>query len=115
MTEKETKSYWSDCAQVFFDSGYGWGVMEDGRTICLGNENAILEAFQTGKLDSELSPLQRAHLGKILECREAEGFGTREGDMVGAGHDGTARRKQKATRKLDKKQRLALRSAHKKY
>jgi len=69
MTEKETRDYWSECGQVFFIGGIGYGLTEELETIPLGNEADILETFETGKLPDYLMPRQRQVLEKILEYR----------------------------------------------
>ncbi len=110
--QKEPKGRWSDCGQIFFCDGKGYGLTEGLRTICLGSENDIKKFFETGEVNSELAPIQRQVLAEILDYRKEEGYGTaatRAGDMERASNNGTSRRKPKATRSLAFRKRFPLR------
>ena len=41
MADKETKDYWSECGQIFFYSGKGYGLTDRLQTVCLGSEDDI--------------------------------------------------------------------------
>jgi len=112
MADKETKDYWSECGQIFFYSGKGYGLTDTPRTICLGSEEDIKKFFETGELNNELNPIQRQVLREIQEYRREQGIGTsdtRATDMVRTGDNGIAGRKPKATRLLAPRKRLPLR------
>ena len=49
MSEKP-KDYWSECEQIFFHHGKGYGLTETLETVCLGKEEDILKALETGEL-----------------------------------------------------------------
>ena len=121
MTEKETRDYWSECGQVFFLDGYGWGLTEELERISLGKEEDIKRFFDTGELSDKLHPSQKQVLRQIWEYRETgkygkgEENGIREADMVRAGNDGAIGSKQEAVSTTKKGQRLALRASHKKH
>jgi len=66
---KEHRDHWSDCGQVFFTGGVGYGLTDQLKTIPLGHETDILEAFKTGELPDYLKLLQRQVLSSILEYR----------------------------------------------
>ena len=66
----DTRNYWSDCGQVFFCDGKGYGLTDTLRTICLGNEDDIKKFFDTGELNNGISSTQRQVLNKILEYRK---------------------------------------------
>jgi len=110
--KEKTKDYWSECGQVFFTYGRGYGLTEDLRTICLGKEADIKKFFETGEMAKELNPLQRQVLTGIADYRKEEGFG--QSDTGGAGMEraanyGAARGKQKTTGLLASRKRLPLR------
>ncbi len=112
MSDKEPKDYWSECGQILFHYGKGYGLTKDLRSICLGNETDIKKFFGTSELNNELNPTQRKVLNGILEYRKEEGIGTtdtRAADMERAGNNGTSRRKPKAVRLLTSRKRLPLR------
>ena len=71
----ETKDYWSDCSQVYFLDGYGWGIAEKGGSICLGLEEDILRFFETGELNGKFHQKQEEVLLRILEFRKEEEYG----------------------------------------
>jgi len=72
----ETKTYWSECGQVFLGGGYGWGITSNLQNVCLGKEEDIKKFFDTEQLNSNLTPIQRQVLNGILEYRKEEGIGT---------------------------------------
>ena len=113
MSDKESRDYWSDCGQVFFCGGTGFGLTHTLQTICLGNEDDIRKFFNTGELNDKLNPTQRQVLNGILGYRKEQciGTNTRAADMVRTGNNGASRRKQKATRLLAFRKRLPLRSS----
>ncbi len=114
----DARNYWSDCDQVFFCDGKGYGVYwnkETGElpTICLGTEEDIKKFFETGELNNELNPTQRQVLSGILDYRKENVIGTtdtRAADMERAGNIGASRHKPKATRLLTSRKRLPLRA-----
>ena len=112
MSERETKDYWSECGQIFFTGGHGYGLTPQLRTICLGKEEDIKKFLETGELNGKLNPTRKQVLGGILEYRQEEGIGTtdlRTTSMERAGNNGASRRKPKATRLLASRKRLPLR------
>ena len=112
MSNKEHKDYWSDCGQIFFCAGKGYGLTDNLQTICLGNEEDIKKFFETGELNNGLQPIQRIVLTQIREHRKEQGIGTtdtRAADMERAGNNGASRHKPKATRLLTPRKRLPLR------
>lgn len=112
MSDKEPKDYWSECNQIFFHYGKGYGLTDTLQTICLGNEDDIRKFLDTGELSNELNPTQRQVLSGILDYRKEQGIGTtdsRATDMVGAGNNGASRYKPKATRLPTIRKRLPLR------
>ena len=112
MSDKETRDCWSECEQIFFHYGKGYGLTETLETVCLGKEEDIKRFFETGELNNELNPIQRQVLSQIQEYRKEQGIGTtdtRAADMERAGNNGASRRKPKATRLLASRKRLPLR------
>ena len=107
--QAETKDYWSECGQVYFLDGWGWGLTEKGHTIGLSKEKDILKIFETGQLNGDLHPKQKEALNLILDYRKEEGYGSGTGSMERDGDNGTAGRKPKAIRPLKKRKRLPLR------
>ena len=67
------RDYWSDCGQVFFCDGTGYGLTEYLRTILLGKEKDIKKFFETGEANDNLNPTQRRVLRTIQEYRREEG------------------------------------------
>jgi hypothetical protein len=111
----ETRDYWSDCEQVYFLDGYGWGVAATGDRICLGKEEDILNFFETGELNKDLHPKQREVLMQIKEYREENGFGESNigtKSVVGESAARTSRNRQKNTRLLETRKRLSLCKTH---
>lgn len=112
MVEKETRDYWSECRQIFFHYGIGYGITPELKTVPLGKEEDIQKALNSGGLNSDLTSLQKQVLVSIMEYRKEEGIGTtatRGTDMERAGDNGTSRRKPKAIRLLTLRKRLSLR------
>ena len=66
---------WSEDGQIFFCEGYGWGLTETLKTICLGKEADIKKFFDTGELNNELDPTRKQVLNGILEYRKEQGIG----------------------------------------
>ncbi|MFC1874861.1 helix-turn-helix transcriptional regulator [Chloroflexota bacterium] len=77
MSDKEPRDYWSECRQIFFHYGKGYGLTDHPRNICLGNEDDIRKFFETGKLNNEFNPIQRQVLSGILDYRKEQGIGQR--------------------------------------
>ena len=112
MSNKEPKDYWSECGQIFFHYGKGYGLTDSLQTICLGNEDDIKKFLETGELNNELNQTQRRVLSGILDSRKEQGIGTtdtRAADMVRAGNNGAFRHKPKAARLPAIGKRLPLR------
>jgi hypothetical protein len=110
--QNETRDYWSDCGQVYFLNGWGWGLTEKGQRISLGREEDIMRFFETAKLNGNLHPKQKEALNWILAYRKEEGFGESTSGTTGMerkGDYGTIRRKSKATRSLTSRERIPLR------
>ena len=74
MSDKQ-KEYWSDCNQVYFLDGWGWGFTEKGQRICLGKEEDILRFFEVRQLNGHLHPEQKDALNWILQYRKEQGYG----------------------------------------
>ena len=112
MSEKEPRDYWSDCGQVFFHYGKGYGVTDTLQNICLGNESDIKKLLDTGEASDSFNHKQLEVLKQIIIFRREEGIGTtatRAADMERAGDNGASRRYQKAARLLTARKRLPLR------
>ena len=112
MNVKTSKLYWSECGQICFVDGKGYGLTPELRSICLGEEEDIKKFFDTSELNGKLNPTQRQVLTGILEYRQEEGIGqstTGTTGMERAGNNGATRRKPKATRLLASRKRLPLR------
>lgn len=110
LSEK-VKDYWSECGQVFFCGGKGFGLTDTLQTICLGSEDDIKKFFETGELNHELNPTRRQVLNGILDYRKEQDIGTNTGtaNMERAGNNGASRHKPKAARLLTPRKRLPLR------
>jgi hypothetical protein len=111
MSDKR-RDYWSDCGQVFFLDGWGWGLTEKCQRICLGKEEDILKFFETGELNGDFHPKQKRELSWILEYRKEQGYGqstSRTAGMEREGNNGVIRRKSKAIRSLTSRERIPLR------
>lgn len=111
----EPKDHWSDCGQIFFHYGKGYGLTDSLETICLGDEDDIKKFLETGELNNEFHSTQRQVLKAILDYRKEQGIGTRKTDMVGTGTNGIAGSEQKAVSPATPRKRLAMRSSHKKH
>ena len=112
MADKEIKDYWSECGQIFFYSGKGYGLTDRLQTICLGGEDNIKKFLDTGELKNELNQFQRQVLNTILDYRKEQGIGTtdtRAAYMERAGNNGASRHKPKAVRLFTSRKRLPLR------
>jgi len=70
QTDKQIKSYWSNCGMVFFTGGYGWGLTESCRTISLGKEDNVNIFLKEGKLNANVTLEQLQVLRIIQEYRE---------------------------------------------
>ncbi len=70
MNEKEPKATWSDCDQVFFTGGKGWGLTDSLQTICLGKEEDIKKFLETWELNPDLRPVQRQVLLEIQNYKK---------------------------------------------
>ena len=112
MSEKISKLYWSECRQICFVDGKGYGLTDTLQTICLGCETDIKKFLEVGEVSNSLSPKQLEVLRQIQIFRREEGIGTtgtRTADMERAGDNGASRRKPKAARLLTVRKRLPLR------
>ncbi len=111
MSEKDHKDYWSDDGQICFVDGKGYSLTPELRSICLGDEQDILNALNGGEIKEDLT-LQRQVLASIIKYRKEEGIGqsdTRTADMERAGNFGASKHKPKAVRLLTPRKRLPLR------
>jgi hypothetical protein len=54
MSDKKPKDYWSECGQIFFHYGAGYGLTSELKNIPLGSEEDIKKYFETGKLSDQL-------------------------------------------------------------
>ena len=112
MSDKEPKDHWSECGQIFFHYGVGYGSTKELRRITLGSEEDIQVYFETGKLNDQLYPVQKEVLQEILYYRKEQGIGQsiiRTTDMERAGNNGASRHKSKAVRPFTARKRLPLR------
>ena len=108
----KNKDHWSECSQVFFCDGKGYGLTDTLQTVCLGTEEEINSYFGGGGLNNELNTTQRQVLSGILDYRRELGIGTTDNGAAGmerAGINGSSRCKPKATRLLSPRKRLPLR------
>jgi hypothetical protein len=113
MSDKETRDYWSECEQILFHYGKGYGLAETLETVCLGKEEDILKALETGELPDCLTPKERKALAWVIEYRKEQGIGTTDtsgADMERAVNNGATRHKPKTARLLTPRKRLPLRS-----
>lgn len=109
----DTRDYWSECEQIFFHYGKGYGLTEALETVCLGKEEDLLKALEAGELPDCLTPKERKALAWVIEYRKEQGLGTTgtgAADMERAGNNGATRRKPKTARLLTPRKRLPLRS-----
>lgn len=110
--QKGPKGLWSDCGEIFFCDGKGYGLTATLQTIGLGRKEDIEKFFSTGEINKELNSTQIQVLTEIQGYRKEEGYGTaatRAGDMERASNNGTSRHKPKATRSLAFSKRFPLR------
>ena len=115
MTDKKPKDYWSECGQVFFHYGVGYGLTKELKNIPLGSEEDIKKYFETGELNDKLKPKQKELLTEILDYRKEQGIGNiRTTGMERAGNHGPTRRKKRATRQIASRKKLSLRSPQQK-
>ncbi len=108
MSDKQ-RDYWSDCSQVYFLDGYGWGITEKGGRICLGLEEDILRFFETGELNGKFHQKQEEVLLRITEFRKEEEYGEstiRTANLVRANNNGGAGANKKAVRLPTARKRL---------
>ena len=69
------RDYWSEGGQIFFSSGWAWGVAPNLRRICLGKEEDILRAL-SGSIsmgDTKVDDILRIE----LNCRGKENVPSR--------------------------------------
>ena len=112
MSEKGSKLYWSECGQICFVDGKGYGLTTELRSICLGEEEDTKKFFDTGEPNGKLNLTQRHVLTGILEYRLEEGIGqsnARASDMERAGNNGASGYKPKAVRLFTPRKRFPLR------
>ena len=110
VDDKKPNDHWSECGQVFFHYGMGYGLTKELRNILLGSEEDIKKYFETGKPSDQLRPKQKELLKEILDYRKEQGIGDiRTTGMERASNHGATRRKSKATRPFTSRQRLPLR------
>ncbi len=81
MSEKGSKHYWSDDGQICFIDGKGYGLTSELKSICLGDEQDILNAMNGGKIKEGLTPLQRQVLVSIMEYRKELNSGKSEANI----------------------------------
>ncbi|MFC1970465.1 hypothetical protein ACFLV0_00785 [Chloroflexota bacterium] len=112
--EKQFMSYWAEPGgQVFFDDGWGWGIDEELRTICLGREEDIKSFFETGELKGETHPKQRQILNEIREYRKELLNGEQRANIkkritIRSRPAGTVKRRTANRRHLKKRERVAV-------
>ncbi len=68
--KRQDTDRWSDCGQVQFIDGRGYGITAKGQTVDLGKEEDILRTFTTGEIVSDLCPDRAVVLQGILEYRQ---------------------------------------------
>jgi hypothetical protein len=74
---KDDRDSWSDCGQVNYISGSGWGLTSTLKSVCLGNQADIEKALKDGKVPGDATPIQRDAWKWILEYRRSEGYGSK--------------------------------------
>ncbi len=114
--KEQPRAYWSDCGQVFFCDGKGYGLTTALQTICLGAEVDILEAFSTGKLPDCLNSLQHQVLTAILDYRKevlhnARAIETKRPGTIRSRPDGAAEHRTVGVRQSPARKGLPLRQA----
>lgn len=109
------KDYWSDCGQMFFAGGRGFGVTDTLAAICLGSEEDIKRYLNAGDNRDKFTAPQLKVLEQITIYREEEGYGESSGigkrGMEGVRPNGRIRANQVTARPSKTKQRLPLRQA----
>lgn len=113
QANKEHRDYWSDCGQVFFTGGVGHGLTPELKTIPLGYEADIHEAFRTGKLPDYLKPVQHEVLVEILEYRmevlgSARGVEVKRPSAVRSRPSGAVKRRAARIRHAAKRKRITI-------
>lgn len=109
MDDKKPKDYWSECGQVFFHFGVGYGLTRELKSIPLGSEEDIKKYFETGKLSNQLKPIQKEVLQEILDYRKEQGIGNiRTTGVERAVNHGPTRSKTRGTRPLASRKSLPL-------
>ena len=73
MSDKQ-RDYWSECEQVCFLDGWGWGLTDKYQRIRLGSEAEILQFFKDGIISPDSDPILREALNFIKEYRNENGF-----------------------------------------
>jgi len=116
MSDREPRDYWSDCGQVFFHYGKGYGLIPELRSICLGEEQDILNALSSGKIKEDLTPLQRQVLVSIMEYRKELNSGKSEANIrrpssIRSKSARTLKRRAASPRQSAPRKRLPLHSA----
>jgi hypothetical protein len=104
LTEQK-KSYWSECGQIFFIDGYGYGLTPDLHTLSLGKQPDIEEYLSTGEFKVDLLPVQKQIL---MEERN----GIREDSMVGTESARATWRRKKNPQPLTSRKRFSLRKTN---
>ena len=102
----EAKNYWSECGQISFCSGEGFGLTHTLQTVCLGGEDAIKKFFETGELNDKFTPEQKAYLSQLKEDYYGD---TGTASVERGSTNGASRRNPKATGLLASRKRLPLR------
>lgn len=106
---------WSDCGQIFFIDGYGYGLKPNLTTIYLGEEADIGEMLKTGKVWDATPPIRKQVLNDILEYRkELELGNTGTTDMERDGTSGTSRHREENIRQIKKRGRVPIHQINRK-
>jgi len=111
MKDDKPKDHWSECGQVFFHYGMGYGLSKDLKNLSLGSEEDINYYFETGEFNKQLNARQKTLLEEILIFRKEQGIGnTRTKGVERGGNRRIFRGNKRATRSLASRKRLPLRS-----
>lgn len=110
-TKEKVNDYWSNCGQIYFTGGYGYGISVNLQTVVLGKESDILKALEDGSITHDLKDIEKATLEQIIDYRKERGYGNTEPGMVGVIPHGTSGSKQKTIRRSTARERLAIRSS----
>ena len=113
MSKEEKQDYWSECGQIYFHYGQGYGVTAQLQSICLGCEEDIKRYLKTGKHNS-LQPLQEEVLDEVITYRKEQGIGTDECRARGMARESasrTTRSRKGSTRHTPKRRRISVRKA----